>query len=628
MCGICGIVDTKLKIDQQTIKKMMQLMKHRGPDDDGMLLEGRIGLGHVRLSIIDLSEKGHQPMANDDETLWIVYNGEIYNYIELREELKGHGMKFRSKSDTEVLLKAYEVWGNDCLPKLNGMFAFVIYDKNSNKLFGARDRFGIKPFYFHESSDRFIFSSEIKPILSTGIKPEPFYQNIYDFILYQQTGPFEFSFFENIKKLFPGHYMELDLNSLKASIHKWWELNIDIKDVAQAEVVDNIKKLFKDSVRIRLRSDVPVGSCLSGGLDSSSIVCNMVDIQGTSKNINTFSSIYSFDFSGNEKKFINDVVEKTSVNGYEIEPTPEDMIKELERVIYFQEEPFCGLSPFAQWEVMKLAHRHDMKVLLDGQGGDETLAGYTGYIGMYSANLLARARFFKMHSELKKYKQLHGTRYPLMDILYPLVPGAIKRRARRKKSHYLSDDFLGKTRGTNHFSEILRFRPLSVILKDSMRFQVLELLRYEDKNSMAFSIETRLPFLDYRLVNYLFTIPDDLKLRDGKTKFIFREAIKGLVPDEIYDRHDKVGFVAPESHWLKNEKVWKYITDIITSPTAISHGIFTKEGVNRLLEEYKSGGKIEPYIIWSLVILELWFRIFFDNGYEKYDFSDNYKKSK
>jgi asparagine synthase (glutamine-hydrolysing) len=289
MCGICGFVQAKSGLDKRAVEKMMKLMKHRGPDDEGMHLEDKVGLGHVRLSIIDLSAKGHQPMPNDDESLWIVYNGEIYNYIELREELKEKGATFKSKTDTEVLLKAYEHWGEKCLARLNGMFSFIIYDKKKNILFGARDRFGIKPFYYYKAPGKFIFASEIKPILSTGIKREPNYYAIHDFIMYRFMYQGESTFFNEIKKLLPGHYIKIDIESAKVETKKWWDIETELQPMELDKAVSRFDELFKDSVKIRLRSDVPVGSCLSGGLDSSSIVCTMVNILGSAKNVKTFS---------------------------------------------------------------------------------------------------------------------------------------------------------------------------------------------------------------------------------------------------------------------------------------------------------------------------------------------------
>jgi asparagine synthase (glutamine-hydrolysing) len=621
MCGICGIVDLKHKIDEGTIKKMMKIMKHRGPDDEGHLLEKKIGLGHVRLSIIDLSKKGKQPMANDDKSLWIVYNGEIYNYIELRDELKRHGYKFRSTSDSEVLLKAYEFWGKDCLYRLNGMFAFVVYDKKKNILFGARDRFGIKPFYYYKEPDKFIFSSEIKPILSSGVKPAPDYDIIHDFIVYKLMSHSEKTFFQNIKKLLPGHYMEIDIATTNIKIGKWWELKIDIQDIKADDAVTNFKKLFKDSVRLRLRSDVPVGSCLSGGLDSSSVVMTMVKVLGTSKNVKTFSSTYSIEFAGNEKKYVKEVVKKSGATGFEIEPSTSDLITDLEKLVYYQEEPFYSLSPFAQWEVMKLAHRNRMKVLLDGQGSDETMAGYTGYMGFYFAGLFKSGRWSILRKDLNAYRKLHGSKYPKMDILYPMVPKYMKRRAKQKQSYYLTTDFLSKYKGSELYLDIMRSRPLSNVLKDSVKHQLMELLRFEDKSSMAFSIETRLPFLDFRLVEFLFTLPDHLKLKDGKTKYVFREALKDLLPPDIYDRHDKVGFAIPDEMWLKDPKVWKHVKSILTSKEAVSRGIYTDEGINKLLDNFRKGQMSEAKNIWTLVMLELWFRIYIDKGFEEVRFN-------
>jgi len=612
MCGICGILDTNKKVDKSSLHKMIKVMKHRGPDDEGIHVDGKVGLGHVRLSIIDLTDQAHQPMANDDGTLWLVYNGEIYNYIEIREELEKKGFNFSSTGDSEVLLKAYEHWGDKCLSRLNGMFSFVIFDRRKKKLFGARDRFGIKPFYYYRDPRRFIFASEIKPILVNGIEKKPDSAVIYDYLVYDVLEHNEHTFFAGIKKLMPGHYMKVDIGTARIEIKKWWELETDIKDIGTKEAVEKFRKLFTDSVRLRLRSDVPVGSCLSGGLDSSSIVSKMVKLLGSPDNINTFSSVYSVDFPGNENKFIRSMVKRFGVRGFETEPSAGDIQKDLERLVYHQEEPFNTLSPLAQWEVMKLANRNDMKVLLDGQGSDEMLAGYLFYYGFYFADLLSRCRLLALSREKKAYKRLHAEKNPFRQMRYLFVPGFMKIRSKKKKATFLNKSFLSRNRGTDHFRRMQKRRPLNSSLKNSMMHGLVRLLRFEDKASMAFSIETRIPFLDYRLVEFVFSLPDSMKLRDGKTKYVLREAMKDSLPRAIYDRHDKVGFAAPEDIWLKDKKVMKYVSDILASKRTISRGYYDPKGIDSLLERYKIGDSTLAKKIWALVNLELWFRLFMD----------------
>ena len=614
MCGICGIVDIKEEIKGSTIEGMKDIMKHRGPDDDGVLIDGKVGLGHVRLSIIDLSELGHQPMANDDGTMWIVYNGEIYNYVELRDELSLEGFHFRSKTDTEVLLKAYECWGEKCLSKLNGMFSFVIYDKKKKMLFGARDRFGIKPFYYYDDGSKIIFASEIKSILSAGIKPLPDHEIIYDYLVYQVMDHRELTFFKGIKKLQPGHYMKVGIKDLNLDIEKWWELKIGNKGSETKESIQGFYDRFEDSVRLRLRSDVPVGSCLSGGLDSSSVVSTMVGLLGTPENVKTFSSVYSIDFPGNEKKYIRKLVKRFGVRGHEIEPTADDIMNDLEKLIYYQEEPFNGLSPLAQWEVMKLANKKGMKVLLDGQGSDEILAGYLFYFGFYFAYLLRTLHLSTLMKEMKSYKRLHGSNdYPRQQMKYMFVPGSIKEWSKKRKAYFVNGDFLKRNRGSSHFRRNLKVRSLDSALRNSVMFGLVKLLRFEDKCSMAYSIETRVPFLDYRLVEFVFGLSDDMKIRDGRTKFVLREAMKKDLPRSIYERHDKVGFAAPEDIWLKNDRILEYVTGILTSKRTASRGIFDGEGIKRLLGNYRKGDSSVVNIIWSLVILELWFRKYIDD---------------
>ena len=614
MCGICGILDIEGEITEGPIRKMNEIMKHRGPDDDGILTDGRVGLGHVRLSIIDLTEMGHQPMANDDGTMWIVYNGEIYNYVELREELVKKGFVFRSEGDTEVLLRAYECWGEKCLQKLNGMFSFVIYDKKKKMLFGARDRFGIKPFHYYHDGSRFLFASEIKSILSAGIEPLPDHEIIYDYLVYQVMDHREQTFFKGITKLLPGHFMKVRLKDVNIEIERWWELKIGYEKSAPEEVIKGFYDRFEDSVRLRLRSDVPVGSCLSGGLDSSSVVSTMVRLLGKSENVKTFSSVYSVDFPGNEKKYIRKLVKRFGVSGFETEPTADDIIEDLEKLIYYQEEPFNGLSPLAQWEVMKLAREKGMKVLLDGQGSDEILAGYLFYFGFYFSHLLKRLRMSKLCGEMSSYKKLHGSgKYPRDQMRYMFIPGFIKEWSKKRKAYYLDGNFMKKHRGSHHFSANLKVRSLRSALRNSVMYGLVKLLRFEDRCSMAHSIETRVPFLDHRLVEFVFGLSDDMKIRDGRTKFVLREAMKKDLPRSIYERHDKVGFAAPEDIWLKNDRILEYVTGILTSKRTASRGIFDGEGIKRLLGNYRKGDSSVVNIIWSLVILELWFRKYIDD---------------
>ncbi len=602
-------------VEEEALNKMIGLLMHRGPDDQGIKMDGVVGLGHTRLSILDLSSKGHQPMPNDDGTLWIVYNGEVYNYLELQIELEAKGFVFRSNTDTEVILKAYECWGEDCLQKFNGMFSFIIHDKKKKILFGARDRFGIKPFYYHWNKQKFLFSSEIKPLFSQGIKPETNKDLVYNFLVYQSVGLTSDTFFKGIKKLLPGHWLRLDLDSRTLKVGAWWDLKAKVSNRGDDEAVKEFKQRFIDSVKLRLRSDVPVGSCLSGGLDSSSIVCTMSNLLGKDSNIKTFSSDYSFDFPGNEVKYIKEVAKKCDVENLEIEPTSDKLLEDLDSLIYFQEEPFSGLTPFAQWEVMKLAHSHDIKVLLDGQGADEALAGYTSYFGTYFVYLASRLKIFRLSREIIGYKKIHGsvpTKNMLMLMLYLAIPSSIKKKKKRKAAYFVSDEFEKLCMESKSYPYLRGLRPLNNALINSLRVQLIHLLRYEDKSSMAYSIETRLPFLDFRLIEDSFTLPSNMKLREGKSKYVLRKAMEGVLPDKISLRYDKVGFAIPEELWLKKEHVWKLVSDTLLSDRTLARRIITRSGIEKLLADFQAGDQTATNQIWSLFVLEKWFRIFID----------------
>lgn len=372
MCGIVGVIDT-VPIKPSTIEVMLEIIKHRGPDDRGVFVDGKNALGNVRLSIIDLTPDGHMPMKSPCKDLWITYNGEVYNYIELREELEKKGHNFKSKSDTEVVLHAYEEWGEKCLERFNGMFAFIIYD--GKRFFCARDRFGIKPFYYYFDNELFIAASEIKAILSDDRVPRsPNDRLIFDYLLLGQTHHTEGTFFEGIRNLEPGHYMLVEEGGLK--IKKWWKLEPKHFEGDYEKAIVDLKKLFEDSVKLRLRSDVPVGTSLSGGIDSSAVISVMRDMASTNADMHGFSAIFE-GFEKNEEKYQRIVVEKKQITWHTTSPRPADLASDLKDFIYHQEEPTRSSSPFAHWMVTKLAHQNGVKVLLDGQGGDEAFAGYS-----------------------------------------------------------------------------------------------------------------------------------------------------------------------------------------------------------------------------------------------------------
>ena len=403
MCGICGIIRfDNSPVEEAPIRKMMSIMKHRGPDDEGVFIENNLGLGFVRLSIIDLTRAGHQPMLSKDGRYVLIFNGEIFNYVELREELQKKGVVFQTQTDSEVLLSAYVFWGEECMFRFNGMWAFVIYDRFEKKIFGARDRFGVKPFYILQTTDFFAFASEIPPLLSLLYhKPKPDYQSIFDYLIFNRTDQTERTFFEEIKKLQHGYSISLSIQSSisnhQSSVKKWYNLREQIASTRGFSDPQEYRELFSSAVKLRLRSDVPVGVCLSGGLDSSSIVSILLkDYNKT--DLNTFSAVYGKGQVGDETEFINEYKSDLK-NMYFVTPSAETLQSDLTCFIRAHAEPIPSTSPYAQFKVMELA-KGKVVVTLDGQGADEELAGYHYFFGYYFKDLLKQWRGGKLTTEI------------------------------------------------------------------------------------------------------------------------------------------------------------------------------------------------------------------------------------
>jgi len=422
MCGICGIINfNQSPVEETSIKRMMQIMKHRGPDDDGVFMDGNIGLGYVRLSIIDLTSAGHQPMEDNSGRYVMVFNGEIYNYIELKEELKGK-YHFKTHTDSEVLLAAYIVWGDACLHKFNGMFALAIYDKLNKSVFIARDRFGVKPFYYIQTKDYFAFCSEIPPLLTLlNQKPKPNYQSIFDFLVFNRTDQTEQTFFEEVKKLQHGHQCKIQNSELR--IKKWYDLREQVKNNTGFKDAKEFRELFNSSIGLRLRSDVPIGVCLSGGLDSSSIVSVLLHDYGK-KDLKTFSAVYNKGQTGDETEYIHEYSAFLR-NMYYISPDASSLEKDLMTFVKAHGEPVPGTSPYAQFKVMELA-KGKVVVTLDGQGADELLAGYHYFFGFYFKELLKHGHIGKLCSEVFYYLTKHKSIFGIKSFIYFLLPESLR----------------------------------------------------------------------------------------------------------------------------------------------------------------------------------------------------------
>ena len=546
MCGIGGIINKNNKsVEELLIHQMTDIIAHRGPDSSGSYLYKNIAFGHRRLSILDLSSSGHQPMKYLDD-LVITYNGEIYNFIEIREELIQKGYIFDSNSDTEVILKAYHCWGKTCVNYFNGMWSFSILDIKQKIVFCSRDRFGVKPFYYIENNDLFSFGSEISQLL-------PFLPNrilnkkvALDYLISGIEECSNETFFKDIYLLKGGHNLVFDLQTNSYEIERYY--NLKLSDQKNTSVDDYIQEL-KRSITLRLRSDVKVGTCLSGGIDSSTISSFASTIYQNSNEKLMAIHAKSSEYKTDESEFAKIVSKIANINLNFVEPSYSDFKSNILSIIKIQQEPFGSLSIIMQYFVFKKAKELGCIVMLDGQGGDETLLGYERY---YPAIVKSKKGIAKLKALLQSSK---NSRLSLLDtIKYQYYFSNYKLRLKRlkfKNSFYKSEII------NEYESEELRiisesYNDISILQKNEIvSSQLPHLLKYEDRNSMANSIESRLPFLDYKLVELSLNTNNSLKIKDGWTKFILRKAAETILPKEIVWRKNKLGFNAPEKTWTK-----------------------------------------------------------------------------
>jgi len=585
MCGISGIISNDPnKVTISLLKKMTDAIAHRGPDGEGHWISysGEVGLGHRRLSIIDLSREADQPMHYDlpspsgdgeDTRYCIVFNGEIYNYIELKESLTSQGYRFKTQSDTEVLMAMYDKYKEKCLDYLDGMFSFVLYDKIENYIFCARDRFGEKPFFYsYKKGEYFLFGSEMKCLWAGGISKEVNNRMLFNYLSFgYMENPQDLSetFYTNCTRLEHGHYLRVDLGSLDLSIHRYYD--IDWKNINQGiqleEAKGKFKELFYTSVKRRLRSDVTVGSSLSGGLDSSLVVCVIDELKkGTAQKQNTFSAVFP-GFAKDERKFMDYVIAKTNVEPHFVTPDDGGLIKDIENLSWHQEEPYGSASIYVQYKVMQMAKENNVTVLLDGQGADEILAGYHAYYLPFFNELKKQSKG-TYNQQFAKYKELHSnniinglTGKTLGDRVRDISPSLVKPIKKLKndweqlKNPLFNRDFYSAYKNEIFETPGSNFSTLNESLYSStMKNGLQQLLRYADRNSMAHSREVRLPFLYHELVEFLFTLPATMKINDGWTKWIMRETFT-ILPPEIGWRKDKIGYEPPQKNWMESEEV-------------------------------------------------------------------------
>ncbi len=643
MCGILGIV-TKNKETEIPLNKATAIIKHRGPDDcgymswlqgasprffaeDDTLLESKtafdlenyhphkfdVGFGHRRLSILDLGSAGHQPMAFGN--FIISYNGEVYNYIEIREELRKLGREFQTQTDTEVILQAWEEWGINALNRFNGMFAFLILDIKSSKLYVIRDRFGVKPIYFTETKSYFAFASEVKQL---RVLPEYKFdlnrQIAYDYLRYGYLDHTTDSFEKGIALIEPGFVYTLDIGSKKLTKDQWYKLQPKDSSITFDEAKIKFTSLLKDAVKLRLRSDVPVGSALSGGMDSSSVVCLMRKIldEGGEKKVKleTVTSCNE-DSRFDETKYAEIINRHTNSISHKIYPSFETLQEELTDIIWHLDYPFGSSSQYAQWSVFKKSAEAGLTVMIDGQGADEQLAGYGGNDLPLYTGLLKKGRLSVLKEETKSYKHRFG-QLPkgfLLGAFQSLLPNNIQKlfpdkyRPKVKEKpkwllHQNVDEFAWEAESLQqNLINQVQLSPLPA------------LLRYEDRNSMAFSVESRTPFMDYRLMEFTLGLPEEYIYKQGERKYILKNSMKGIVPQEVLNRKDKMGFLSGEEKWLKEEgKEWFYNTILAPLPEPY-HDIFDSIELEKMVRSMQNGDSEFGYEPWRVLNFKLWLNI-------------------
>lgn len=611
MCGIAGIVQFNNESPQESsLRAMMRQMKHRGPDDEGVFIEGSVGLGFVRLSIIDLSPDGCQPMVSSDGRYVLVFNGEIFNYPELRKELQDQGVRFKTKTDTEVLLNAYVFWKEDCLNHFNGMWSMVVYDREEGTVFASRDRYGIKPFYYMVNEDFFAFCSEIPPLFTLmESRPKANYQSIFDYLAFSRTDQTEETFFQEVKKL--QHGTTLKLENGQISMKRWYNLKERVSSTQGFKDPKEFRQLFSSAVGLRLRSDVPVGVCLSGGLDSSSIVSVLLK-DYDKRDLETFSAVYEKGQVGDEKEFINEY-RPLLKNMHFTSPDAKTLENDLMEFIIAHAEPIPSTSPYAQYKVMELAKGH-VVVTLDGQGADEELAGYHYFFGFYFKDLWRNGKIARLSSEIMNYLFRHRSLYGLKSFLFFLLPEKFRTKVRVGEKGYMDAEFVKKYSSTNAISgKLYGSKTLKDSLLDHFENKLEHLLKWEDLNSMHFSLEARVPFLDYRLVEKTLASADTWAIRKGITKYILRESMKGILPEKIRMRNDKMGFGTPQDEWFREPAWQKVIEAILTSTSFKERKLIDPSAAMKKYREHVSGKINIAKEIWKWVHLELWFRTFIDN---------------
>jgi asparagine synthase (glutamine-hydrolysing) len=639
MCGIAGWLSCDgSPIEPRLLRAMTDVQAHRGPDGSGLLIDDgetlrawtpergsappirpprepgtgapRLGFGHRRLAILDLSDAAHQPMADPGGRFWLVYNGEVYNYVELRRELAAEGWRFRSDGDTEVVLAAYALWGERCLERFNGMWAFAIWDARERTLFCARDRFGVKPFYYFWNGATFLFASEMKGLLAHPAVPRELNEPLVREFLF--SGSIDHhpgaTLFDAIAEIPPAH--RLTVGAGRISLRRFWEIRPpDRKEPMGPALIDECRELLRDAVRVRLRSDVPVGGTLSGGIDSATITC-MVD-QGL---VSRTYPVFSVQFPGHandESRYVHDVVDAArNLELHMISPSAGELLEDLPRLIWYQDEPFADTSIFAHYRIMSVVRDHGVKVVLTGQGADEIFAGYTSYYRAYLGHLAARGRLLALRREIRDRGAVSGEppRTLLAAAAYHATPtrlrSALHQRGAVRAAPLLDASPEGR------FAP--RFRPPPdgwsrfdwYLLEALNRWSLPHILRQDDRNTMAVGVESRAPFLDYRLVELAFRTADDAKVGGGEAKRLLREAGRGIVPASVTARRDKIGFYTPMGDWLRRGE--GVVRELLTGEFANHNPFFEGRRLAAEAEAVFADPARDPAPFWWAFSLCMW----------------------
>lgn len=633
MCGIAGIVARHPNAGVLgKVPEVAQILLHRGPDDGGFLTlaKGHVTLSrawqeradapelvliHRRLTILDLTEQGWQPMRSADGRYAIVFNGEIYNYVELRDELAKSGYRFRSTGDTEVLLAAYAQWGIAAFSRLVGMFAFAILDVEARKVVLCRDHFGIKPLYYAVDDEALYFASELPALMQ--FVPE--YRNVnaqqlYRYLRYGITDEYGNTLFSRISQMPAATYAEMSLSAPSiVNPRAYWKLSVQANtEISFPDAVAETRRLFMENVALHMRSDVPVGCALSGGIDSSSIVCAMRSI-APKHELHAFSYVAS-DSPFNEEKWIDLVGERARLHVHKVHPVSGDLVRELGALSLAQGEPFRSTSIYAQYRVFAEAAQHGIKVLLDGQGADELLGGYRAYLGVRLAQIVREGRIAQAGSFLRRCAALPGmsSSYLMQKAAESLLPvqvqGPLRKLARRELlPEWLNGEWFHRAGvdGRPVRAEVRRPLLTEELVQELCSTSLPSLLRYEDRNSMAWSVESRVPFLTPRFVEFVLSLPESYIIADdGTTKHVFREAMRGTVPDEILDRRDKIGFATPERQWMAALDGW--VRKTLAGETARAIPALDLVRARKMWEDASAGRERGDFEIWRVLNVIHW----------------------